>query len=176
MKWKCITKKVSDLIPLEYNPHVITKRETQKLKDSINKVGFISNIVIDTNNIILSGNARYEVLKEIYGLDYMIDCYIPEEELMEDERKKIILLLNTASSSKKINQNIINDLYLNIDDFDYDLQEIKIEDIDLSKTNDIIDIDNKIYELRIQCKDETEQQEIYNKLLAEGYDVHISIL
>jgi len=58
---KIVNKKVSEIKEYFRNPRINTKT-VEALKISIGKYGFNSPIVIDTQNVIVTGHARYRAL------------------------------------------------------------------------------------------------------------------
>ena len=62
------TRKISELIPSEYNPRVMDKKAKDKLKKNMEEEGYLQSIVINNypgrENIIISGHQRYDILKE----------------------------------------------------------------------------------------------------------------
>ena len=92
LNWKVEIRKVKDLLPWEENPRTITKIALEKLKDRIKERGFHSVIVIDKDNIILSGNQRKTALTEL-GIEE-VNVLVPNRSLTSNERIKIALESN----------------------------------------------------------------------------------
>ncbi len=92
MRWITERRKISELIPYEHNPRKITDKGKSDLKKSIDKFGLAEPVVINTNNIIIGGHARYFVMQE--RGDTACDCYVPERELTEQEMKELNVRLN----------------------------------------------------------------------------------
>ena len=65
MKINIIYKSYSSIIPYKNNPKKHPKGQIEKLVNSIKEFGFNSPIIVDNNNIIICGHARYEALGEI---------------------------------------------------------------------------------------------------------------
>lgn len=62
--WTLVKRKISNLKLYEFNPRDITEKGLEDLKKSIDKFGLAKPIVINTDNIIIGGHARYLVLKK----------------------------------------------------------------------------------------------------------------
>lgn len=59
--------KIDDIVPAEYNPRKISKKEYKKLSKSISEFGLVDPIIINLKNMhIIGGHQRYDVLKEEY--------------------------------------------------------------------------------------------------------------
>ena len=55
--------KITDLIPSDYNPRIMSEKESAKLRNSLENFGLVDPIVINLkNNHIIGGHQRFEVL------------------------------------------------------------------------------------------------------------------
>jgi ParB-like chromosome segregation protein Spo0J len=64
MKWKLVTRKLSELKPYEKNPRKMTEKGMKDLHKSIDSFGLAEPIVINTDNTIIGGHGRFYALKE----------------------------------------------------------------------------------------------------------------
>lgn len=92
IQWSTEVRKVDSLMLWKENPRKINKEAFNRLVERIEKHGFHSVIVVDTNNTILSGNQRKEALIKL-GIQEVTVLY-PNRVLTEDERQKIALESN----------------------------------------------------------------------------------
>lgn len=92
IKWKLITKKVSELKPYHKNPRNITEQGLKDLKQSVDKFGLAEPIVINTDNVIIGGHGRVLTLKA-NGIKEC-DCYIPNRKLNDKEVEELNIRLN----------------------------------------------------------------------------------
>ena len=92
MKWKNETRKIDELIPSEYNPRKLSKKDERHLQSSMDDFGMADVIVINTNNHIIGGHQRFYILKK-QG-EKTVDVRVPERLLTEDEEKELNLRLN----------------------------------------------------------------------------------
>ena len=67
---------------------------------------------------------------------------------------------------------------LNIDYFDFGLETDYIEDdfIEIKEREDLSDKVNSAYEIIIECDNEEEQEEMYNRLIEEGIKCRVLTL
>lgn len=69
-----INRKISELIPAEYNPRQLTKKQFEDLKKSFNNLGTLEPAVINMNkdrkNIVVSGHQRLKVAVELGMNEY----------------------------------------------------------------------------------------------------------
>lgn len=92
VKWSLEEKSIKDLIPYEHNPRIIKGKPFEDLKESMSSFGLCQPLIINTDNIIIGGHARFFVAKEL-GYENM-PCYIPNRLLNEDEVKELNIRLN----------------------------------------------------------------------------------
>lgn len=58
---------ITDIEPADYNPRKISKKEYNKLSNSINEFGLVDPIIVNLKNMhIIGGHQRYDVLRQEY--------------------------------------------------------------------------------------------------------------
>jgi len=90
--WKSEVRNVSDLVLNKENPRKISKESMNVLKERIKERGFHAVIVIDTDNVVLSGNQRLKALQELKV--EKVTTLVPDRKLTKDERKRIVIESN----------------------------------------------------------------------------------
>lgn len=85
--WKTEVRRLTELKPYEFNPRTITKDDLEKLKKSITESGYHAPILIDTDNTIIAGHARWHAMKQLKVKT--VDCRVPDRKLTEHEFKSI---------------------------------------------------------------------------------------
>lgn len=90
--WKIVTKKLSELKLYEKNPRTITEQGLKDLKKSIDKFGLAEPIIINTDNTIIGGHARYLTIKANKVKE--CQCYIPNRKLNDKEVEELNVRLN----------------------------------------------------------------------------------
>ena len=96
--WTTEKRKVSDLIPADYNPRKMTEQEERDLRDSIEEFGRVIPVVVNIgkrSNILIGGHQR----TSIYNKDAEIEVMVPSRELTKEEEKKLNLRLNKNTGS-----------------------------------------------------------------------------
>lgn len=83
-----ISKKISEVIPLEHNVRMHPVKQIEALKKSFQQFGQTRAIVIDENNNILIGNGLYKALLELG--EKQISCIV-KKGLTEVQKKKLVL-------------------------------------------------------------------------------------
>jgi DNA modification methylase len=102
IKWHTEKRKLADLIPAAYNPRKLSDEQKKQLNKSLTKFGYVETIDINTDNTVIGGHQRLEVLADL-GYDE-IEVRVPERKLTKKEEKELNLRLNK-----------------NLGEFDYDL-------------------------------------------------------
>ena len=92
--WKNETRKVADLIPADYNPRKISLAKKDELKKSLEKLGMIMPIIINTNNRVVGGHQRLSLLADLEIEE--VDVKVPNRELTEPEEKEANLTTNIS--------------------------------------------------------------------------------
>jgi len=149
------------------NPRIIRDEQFERLCNSLRdfpKMLSIRPIVVDENMMILGGNKRFEAAKFI-GLE---EIEIKKaSDLTEDEKREFIIKDNLAFGD------------WNWDDLKDNWDVEKLEEWGLDVPNfepteaDISDNVAEAFKIEISCTDETQQEKIYNELIAKGYNVRL---
>lgn len=151
-KTQIIYKKVDDLIPYEKNPRKNDKA-VKYVANSIQKFGFKVPIVIDKNNIVVTGHTRLKACKEL-DIDE-VPCIVADD-LTDAEIKAFRLADNKVGEQAKWDidllveeLNDIDDIEIDMSDFDLNLFDFIQEDEENERhrTNDnynlgLVDIEN----------------------------------
>lgn len=187
LEWSTEKRRVSDLIPYEYNPRILTEDKKQKLRESLEKYNLAEIPAINTNDVIIAGHQRVVVLMEIGRGDEFIDVRVPNRELTETEFKEYNIRSNVPTGEWDID--ILNAIFgdidllalgLNVDDIplpDLDLpMELQTEEeseFDPEPPKEPVTVLGDVYEMhskqkklvhRVVCGD-SRLNEVYNTLL-----------
>ena len=189
---------INELLPDAKNPRKDLKPEDpefNKINTSIEKFGFLEPIVFNTRTKkILGGHQRIKTLKHrgvselhVIKLGAYSWGFTDNElkELTPSEENAANIALNKVQGDWDMDQLLINLRELKDDDFDIELtgfddEELDklIQDIDISDETEIpqgISVKDT-FEIIVECKDETEQEKIYNELIEGGYTCRVLTL
>lgn len=122
-----IAKKLGDLIPYENNPR-INDEAVKYVAESIKQFGWKVPMVIDSNNVIVSGHTRYKAAQEL-GIEE-VPCIIAED-LTEEQIKAFRLADNKVG---EIAQWDMGKLELELEELDFDMGDfgfIELADLDV---------------------------------------------
>ena len=134
--WTTETRKVSSLVPNTKNPRVMSPKQVEDLKKSLQKYNLVEIPVIDTKNRVIAGHQRLMVLKLLGRENEEIDVRVPNRELTQKEYDQYLI------SSNRIHGDWDWDLLH--ENFDFDLLiESGFESTELSnvfdKKDEIVD-------------------------------------
>lgn len=141
--------KISELIGANYNPRKITDNQKAGLSASIEKFGYVQDIIVnirDNKNVIVGGHKRLEVLN--LQSDEEIECTVVD--LSEIEEKALNIALNNKHISGEYEidglKDILKELKLDFNEFgDFNFDDLADEfKINLDDEIGIIDKDNDI--------------------------------
>jgi DNA modification methylase len=113
LEWSTEKRKVSDLIPYEYNPRKLTEDKKQKLRESLEKYNLAEIPAINTNDVIIAGHQRVVVLMEIGRGEEWIDVRVPNRELTELEFKEYNIRSNVSIGEWDID--VLNAIFEDVD-------------------------------------------------------------
>src|SRR3989344_2477384 len=89
INWHVEKRKVTVLKNWEQNPRTITRANFLRLKEKILEQGFHAVLVIDSDDTVLAGNQRLEVLRDV-GMEE-VNVILPDRKLTDRERAKVAL-------------------------------------------------------------------------------------
>lgn len=81
-------KKISELIPVSWNPRKLNRKQRKDLVASLEKFELAEVPVINTDNVIVAGHQRISILLDLKGRDFELDVRMPEREMTEEEVKE----------------------------------------------------------------------------------------
>lgn len=165
---KIIYLSLDQIKPYENNPR-INDEAVSKVAQSIKDFGFRSPIIIDKNNVIIAGHTR---LKASYQLGLKEAPVIIADDLNEEQVNALRLVDNKTSEFAKWDFEKLEEELLNIDldltAFGFDLNDFEVEDEAPKEREDLSDKVGSMFQVIIECEDETEQEALYERLTGEG--------
>ncbi len=171
LAWLTEKRSVSELIPNENNPRIMSPKQIEDLKRSLKKFNLVEIPVIDTSNKVLAGHQRLMVLKLLGRENEIIEVRVPNRKLTQKEYDQYLLTSNRVHGDwdwGKLAENfniellmdsgfdeadlshLFEDLAVEDDEFDIDKELEKIKK-PKSKTGDIYQLGNH----KIICSDST---------------------
>lgn len=165
---------LDELKPYEKNAKRHTDEQIQHIINSIEQFGMNDPIGIwGEKNVIVEGHGRYFALKKMGVKE--VDC-IRLDHLSDEDRKAYTLVHNQATLETPFDDDLLKielDGIFDIDmsDFGFELDSGETEkaerkEVDFVETISVV----------IDCENEEEAEEIFEKLQNEGYECRISTL
>ncbi len=171
---KIIYKNIEDIIPYENNPRH-NDNAVEYVANSIKQFGFKVPIIIDKENVIVTGHTRLKAAEKLGMKEVPV---IMADDLTEDQIKAFRIADNKVSEYSTWDNERLD---LELEDINLDMSEFGFEDLDLTvidndpedETTDSHFSYKEQYGVIVMCKTEEEQEEIYNKLTEEGYECKV---
>ena len=169
-----VEKGIKDIKPYEKNPRK-NDSAVDAVASSIEQFGFKVPVVIDKDNVIVCGHTRYKAAKKL-GLE-KVPCVIADD-LTEEQIKAYRLADNKVSELAEWDIDLLGEeldgiFDIDMSDFGFDLTE---EQDAQTEREDLSDKVGETYEVIIECDNEEQQEQIYNKLIGEGYTCRVLTL
>ena len=184
---KIVNKKISDLIPAEYNPRTLSTDQREQISASLKRFGFVDPVIVNTHadreNIIVGGHMRTRVAREELGLSE-VPCV--EVELTLDQERELNIRLNKNSGEWDF-EALGN--YFEIDELtewgfelgeldlcleDEDEPEVEEDDFDEEPPEEPKTELGRIYQLgnhRLMCGDSTSEEDVKRLMGDERADM-----
>ena len=167
-----VEKKITEIKPYEKNPRK-NDNAVDAVASSISQFGFKNPIVIDKDGVIVCGHTRYKAAKKL-GLD-KVPCVVADD-LTEEQIKAYRLADNKVSELAEWDIDLLGEeldgiFVIDMSDFGFDLS-----DEEPSEREDLSDKVGETYEVIVECVNEIEQEQIYNKLIGDGYSCRVLTL
>lgn len=169
---KIVEKKLSELIPYENNPR-LNDEAVPLVEASIREFGFKVPIICDKKNVIVAGHTRYKAALNL-GME-TVPCIVADD-LTPKQIKAFRLADNKVSEIARWD---FEKLDLELEEIDMDMSAFGFtegENADGEYIDDFFDRGNEAkvqepkYEVRVECKNEIEQNDAYKLLKEAGYN------
>ena len=92
LNWKIERRKLSELIPHDKNPRILTREQCEQLKKSISKFGLIDKPVITKDGRLIGGHQRVHVMMSSGFTD--CEVWVCENDLSDKDIEELMLRLN----------------------------------------------------------------------------------
>ena len=95
--WTTVQRRVRDLVPLDYNPRILTEEGRARLLRSILKFNLAEIPAINTNDVVLAGHQRLRILLDLDRGDEVIDVRMPNRQLTKEELDEYNITSNVGA-------------------------------------------------------------------------------
>ena len=167
------------LKPYDKNAKKHQEADLSTIKASITEFGMSDPIgVWGKDNVIVEGHGRYLACKEL-GIDNVPVIHL--DHLTDEQRRAYALAHNKTAEMSEwdidlLGEELNNIFDIDMSDFGFDLIEEEEEPTAPTERKDLSDKVGETYEVIVECVNEIEQEQIYNKLIGDGYSCRVLTL
>lgn len=168
--------KLSDLKLDHSNPNVMTRDQIDRLKASIKRWGDIVPVITNEDLLVADGQQRIIAMKELG----MTECSVIRLPVEEVDRRLLRQVLNKLRG-EHLKELDAAEFKLIIDaGAEEDLKNLlalSSEKLQTYFESDVEEVEfHETFEVIVSCKDETEQETVYTRLMREGYKCRVLTL
>ena len=171
---------VPEVRPYEKNPRK-NAEAVKYVKASIEKFGFKQPIIVDSNRVIIAGHTRLEAAKSLGMAE--VPCIVADD-LTDAQVKALRLADNKVAEFSEWEMNLLGEELgelaeisdIDMGDFGFEDNLDKIGDEEENETEEKGVNLSETFQIIVECENEIEQQEIFEKLSGEGYKCRLSTL
>ncbi len=148
--WHTEQRKISDLVPSAINPRIMSPKQIEDLKQSLQKFNLVEIPVIDTDNNLIAGHQRLAVMKLLGRDEEIIDVRVPSRALTKKEHEAYLLGSNRIHGDwdwAKLAENFDIELLLENGFDDADLTHIWDEN--LTVDDDEFDLEKELENIKV---------------------------
>lgn len=113
--WHTTQRRVRDLVPLSYNPRILTEEGRARLLHSIQKFNLVEIPAINLDDVVLAGHQRLAILLDVGRGDEFIDVRAPNRQLTKDELDEYNVTSNVGAGKFDYQALLDNFSHLNLD-------------------------------------------------------------
>ena len=177
--------KITDLKANPKNPRIIKDDKFKKLVKSLQefpemmeKRPMVCVTDVDGKLFPLGGNMRLKALQELKYKEIPDEWVMLADEWTEEKRQEFVIKDNVGFG--EWDWDVLNvDFDLEqLEDWGLDVPDLDVPDFDTteSEQKDLSDQLKETFEVIISAIDEKQQEQIYNKLIGEGYECRVLTL
>lgn len=170
-----IEKKLSEIKPYEKNPRK-NDEAVKYVAESIKQFGFKVPIVIDKDGVIVAGHTRFKAAKNLGIAE--VPCIVADD-LTEEQIKAFRLADNKVAEKAEWDFGLLSEELDDLFDFDmavFGFDADENEETKPAERDDLSDQVGEMFQIIIECADETEQEHLYYRLTEEGLKCRTLIL
>ena len=157
------------------NAKIHTAEQIEEIKKSIQEFGNNDPIAIDEKGFIIEGEGRYLAQKDmgIKEIEVIKLTHLTEEQKVAYMLVHNKLTMNTGFDLDLLEEELSKISSIDMKEFEFDIKEIEEELEEEEKTQEPSFNYKEQYGVIVICKDEAEQEKVYNNLLEQGYECKV---
>jgi len=173
-------RKTGELIPYINNSRTHSEQQVQQVAASIKEFGFTNPILIDEDSGIIAGHGRLQAA-QMMGMDEVPTITL--EGLTDTQRKAYVIADNKLALNSGWDFEMLKIELEDMGDFDlsllgFDSQELAniIDGLNEEPSELTEESYSQVFNIVVNCNDETHQERVYNELQAKGYECQVQSL
>ena len=180
---KITQKKVTELIPYVKNSRTHSDEQVAQIAASIKEFGWTNPILVDGQNGIIAGHGRLLAARKLGHKEVPT---IELSDLTETQKKAYIIADNRLALNAGWDDELLKLEINQLSELNFDLALLGFDEIELAKLFDQLEDEeedelkeqsyNEVFNIIVECKDESEQEKIFNRLDSEGYKCRVQSL
>lgn len=172
---------IEALIPYARNSRTHSDAQVAQIAASIKEFGFTNPVLIDEDGGIIAGHGRTMAARKL-GLDE-VPC-LRLAHLTEAQKKAYIIADNKLALNAGWDDEMLKIEIKELGDLDFDLSLLGFDEIELAKLFDENEEEkdlkeesySEVFNIIVECANESEQEKIFNRLNTEGYKCRVQSL
>ena len=175
---------IDRLIPFAKNSRTHSPEQVAQIAASIKEWGFTSPILVDETGSILAGHGRLAASRKL-GLETV--PVMVAEGWTDAQKRAYVIADNKLALNAGWDMDMLKIEISDLGDQNFDLELLGFDDIELAtlfdenpeedEEKDLKEESyNEVFNIIIECKDEAEQEKIFNRLDSEGYKCRVQSL
>jgi ParB-like chromosome segregation protein Spo0J len=170
---------IADLIPYVNNARTHSDEQVAQIAASIKEFGWTNPILIDGENGIIAGHGRLAAARKL-KMDAVPAIQL--DGLSEAQKKALILADNKLALNSGWDYDLLKIELDALSDIGFDLAKIGFDENELTTIMFGEELEEKtpkeqsmksVYEIAVECKDENEQQAVFDMLTEKGYKCRV---
>ena len=174
-------KKADSLIPYANNSRTHSDAQVAQVAASIREFGFTNPILIDERNGIIAGHGRLMAANKL-GLDEVPTIML--NGLSDAQRKAYVIADNKLALNSSWDMDLLKLELESLSELNLDLSLLGFDEIELADMFDDPNADvelkeesySELFNVIIECSDESDQEKVFNRLDEEGYKCRVQSL
>lgn len=180
VKIKDLKNNTGQVEGLPKNPRILKDDKFIKLKKSLEddpEMLELREVIAYDNNgelIVICGNMRLKALKEL-GIKEVPTKILPTKTTVE--KLKAYTIKDNVSFGDHDFEMIANEWDVEqLEEWGLDVPDFGADEVQEKEQVDLSYDLKETFEVIISCKDETQQEQVYNKMIADGFNVRVLTL
>lgn len=175
MKLKIEYVNKEELKPYANNAKLHPAEQVEQIKKSIEQFGMNDPIAVWHDNEVIEGHGRLLAVMEMEDVKKV--PIIRLDDLTDEQRRAYGLIHNKLTMNSDFDEDLLDIelgeiVDIDMSDFGFELPQYIAGDPDAPNTETGFNYKEQ-YGVIVMCKDEREQEQIYNRLTDEGFDCKV---